>query len=85
MGFQTLGLSALLALDLGQSPSPSVERPVIQLDEVRIKGKVRGPAIVELQASQLKERIEEIALQSLIKLESKLLELRPRPWHKSPP
>lgn len=84
MILSSLTFSVLLIVDTAET-SRSIERPVIRLDEIQIKGKVRGPAIVELQASQLNERIEEIALLSLIKLESKLLELRPRPWHKSAP
>ena len=51
----------------------SSDKPVIRLDEVIIEGNIRKPALVEISGSKLNERVEEIALSSLIRLENELL------------
>ncbi|MDB5039054.1 MAG: hypothetical protein JWQ35_2582 [Bacteriovoracaceae bacterium] len=49
------------------------EKPVIRLDEMTIEGHIRRPALVELEGSKLQDHIDEVALSSLMRLESELL------------
>lgn len=55
----------------------STSKPVIRLEDSLIRGRIRQPNLVELEASDLDRRIEEAALKSLIRLENQLLEARP--------
>lgn len=52
---------------------------VIQLEDLVLESKPTGPEILELQASELEQKIERTALRQLIRLEQRLTQPRPLP------
>ena len=54
-------------------------RPVIQLDDAFLQGAYKRPSMIELESAELNEKVQALALQSLIQLEKELLVPTPRP------
>jgi len=68
----------LLALGLMAQTAPE-SRPVIKLDDAFLQGAYKRPAMIELESAELNEKVQRLALQSLIQLEKELLAPTPRP------
>lgn len=52
------------------------EKPVMELDQMTIRGKVRKPSIIEVEKPRTQDKIEEVARNSLHRLERELTKPR---------
>jgi hypothetical protein len=57
----------------------AAQRPVIRLDDALLQGTYKRPAMIELQSSELNEKVQALALKNLIELEKELTKPTPRP------
>jgi len=64
-------------LMIGQTGA--AQRPVIRLDDALLQGTYKRPAMIELQSSELNEKVQALALKNLIELEKELTKPAPRP------
>lgn len=55
------------------------QRPVIRLDDALLQGVYKRPAMIELETSELNEKIQALALKNLIELEKELTQPAPPP------
>ncbi len=58
------------------------QRPVIRLDDALLQGVYKRPATIELESSELNEKIQALALKNLIELEKELTQPAPPPLKK---
>jgi hypothetical protein len=70
-------ITIVFLLMIGQTSA--AQRPVIRLDDALLQGTYKRPAMIELQSSELNEKVQVLALKNLIELEKELTKPTPLP------
>jgi hypothetical protein len=52
---------------------------VIRLDDALLQGTYKRPSMIELESTELNEKVQALALKNLIELEKELTKPNPRP------
>jgi hypothetical protein len=70
-------ITTVLLLMISQTTTP--QRPVIRLDDALLQGTYKRPSMIELESTELNEKVQALALKNLIELEKELTKPNPRP------